>query len=195
MKRHLEDYAAMFANAYEQEKKMKKFIYLAGPILDCTEGEANDWRKTVAEALAPHGLVGISPLRCEPLHGERYLANYPDPKFGTSKAIAAKNKYDVATCDLVFAYLPKTFIKDMSLATEHVQVGALQKRGSIGTILEIGWASSQQHSKPVILITDDEFIINHPVMAACNGWCLPTLDDGIEVAIGLLAGYTGGKNV
>lgn len=178
---------------------MKKFIYLAGPILDCTEGEANDWRKKVSALLEPHGLVGISPLRCEPIHGERYATNYPDPKFGTSKAIAAKNKYDVAACDMVFAYLPKVLTRHMIAHKDNGPGQSLllphQKRDSIGTILEIGWASSQQHSKPVILITDDEFIINHPVMAACNGWCLPTLEDGVEVAIGLLAGYTGGKNV
>ena len=158
---------------------MRKHVYLAGPILNCTGPEANDWRRYVSDRLSPHGITGISPLRCEPLIGEKYVANYPDPKFGTAKAISAKNKYDVATCDLVFAYMPMI----------------PGKRDSIGTILEIGWASSQQHSKPVILVTDDEFIINHPVMAACNGWCLPTLDDGLDVAVGLLAGYCGGKNV
>jgi len=158
---------------------MRKHVYLAGPILNCTGPEANDWRRYVSDRLSPHGITGISPLRCEPLIGEKYVTNYPDPKFGTAKAISAKNKYDVATCDLVFAYMPM------------IQ----GKRDSIGTILEIGWASSQQHSKPVILVTDDEFIINHPVMAACNGWCLPTLDDGLDVAVGLLAGYCGGKNI
>ena len=168
-----------------------KHIYLAGPILNCTGPEANDWRKYVCSKLPP-GLIGISPLRCEPLIGEKYVANYPDPKFGTAKAISAKNKYDVATCDLVFAYLP------VVMQDKHWGNGVEtreQKRDSIGTILEIGWASSQQHSKPVILVTDDPFIINHPVMSACNGWCLPTLDDGIDVAIGLLGGYVGGKNV
>lgn len=172
-----------------------KHLYLAGPILNCTGPEANDWRKYVCSKLPP-GLIGISPLRCEPLIGEKYVANYPDPKFGTAKAISAKNKYDVATCDLVFAYLPKIltgrFVVDPACEMYDAEE---QKRDSIGTILEIGWASSQQHSKPVILITDDEFIINHPVMSACNGWCLPTLDDGIDVVIGLLAGYVGGKNV
>lgn len=181
---------------------VRKFVYLAGPILDCTGPEANDWRKLVAGKLAEHNIIGVSPLRCEPLIGERYTANYPDPKFGTAKAISAKNKFDVAACDLVFAYLPKVYTDGHIVGPKAFDPhhgpdirAKHQKRDSIGTILEIGWASSQQHSKPVILITDDEFIIEHPVMAACNGWCLPTLDDGIEVAVGLLGGYTGGKNV
>lgn len=152
------------------------FVYLAGPILDCTKSEANDWRRHVARELGFYNITGISPLRCEPLIGDRYLANYPDPKFGTAKAIAAKNKFDVSNCDLVFAYLPK------------------QDRVSIGTILEIGWASVDI-SRPIIVVTDDPFLMNHPVLTECCGWCLPTLDAGIEVTVGLLGGYAGGKHV
>ena len=45
---------------------MKKYIYLAGPIAGLTEVEATEWRGWVRERL-PYGIVGISPLRCEPL--------------------------------------------------------------------------------------------------------------------------------
>lgn len=159
----------------------KKLIYLAGPILGCTAAEAQDWRKYICTQLSLKAigeLVGISPLRCEPLIGERYTANYPDPKFGTARAIGAKNMYDVRNCDLTFAYLPKP------------EAG---RSHSLGTIIEIGWAHGQ--SKPVIIVTNDPFIQNHPVINTCAGWILPTLDDGIDVVIGLLDGYVGGKNV
>ena len=46
---------------------MKKYIYLAGPIAGCTEEEATSWREYVCTVCYPHGIIGISPLRCEPL--------------------------------------------------------------------------------------------------------------------------------
>ena len=45
---------------------MKKYIYLAGPIAGCTEEEATSWRDYV-NSMLPYGIVGISPLRCEPV--------------------------------------------------------------------------------------------------------------------------------
>lgn len=156
---------------------MKRFVYLAGPILGCTDGEANDWRHYVAEQLEPHGIIGISPLRCEPIHGPTYQAGYPDPRFGTSRAIAAKNKFDVNNCDMTLIYLPKE----------------MGDRLSIGTIIEAGWADAA--GKQVILVSDHPTIVNHPVMDAAVDWKLETLDEAIDVIVGVLGGYTGGKNV
>ncbi len=68
---------------------MKPTVYLAGPIAGCDKGEANDWRWHVAGKLRASGIVGISPLRCEPLVGERYMVGYEDPRFGTARAIAS----------------------------------------------------------------------------------------------------------
>ena len=80
-----------------------KYIYLIGPIAGCDEGEAKDWREWVCAHL-PIGVVGVSPLRCEPAINGKYdvpdsLASL-DPCFGTSDAIASKNDYDVRTCDM-----------------------------------------------------------------------------------------------
>lgn len=182
------------------------FVYLAGPIMDCTFGEANDWRKYVADRLKPHNIIGISPLRCEPIHGERYTPDYPDPCFGVPRAIAAKNKFDVQKCDITLAMLPKP-----------------KPNGtvSMGTLEEIAWAD--QAGKMVIQVTDDPKVINHPVVDAARGWKLivdelrdaphdgsvqppsrhglpyasiqAATDGAIQICIGVLGGYTGGKNV
>lgn len=157
---------------------MKKFVYLAGPILGCDKGTANDWRYKVADALRGHDIIGISPLRCEPLIGAKYTAQYADPKFGTARAIGHKNLHDLRVCDLTFAFMPKP------------PAGGIH---SVGTILEIGGA--HLIGKPVVLVTDDPFLNDHPVMTTFTGWTLPTLEDGIDVCIGLLGGFTGGKNV
>src|SRR5690606_97350 len=86
---------------------LPRFVYLAGPIMNCTESEANDWRRYVAGQLAPHNIVGVSPLRCEPLHGDRYDISYPDKRFGVPKAIAAKNRFDTRSCDMGLFFIPK----------------------------------------------------------------------------------------
>lgn len=157
-----------------------RHIYLAGPILGCTHGEANDWRKYVDKKLSYYAseLRGISPLRCEPLIGERYTAQYPDPRFGVPRAIAAKNRFDVKNCDMTLAYLPKEMGDSVS----------------IGTIIECAWADA--YGQQVILVSDHPKIVNHPVLDACVDWKLQTLDEGIEVIIGVLGGYVpGGKHV
>lgn len=157
----------------------KPFVYLAGPILDCTQGEANDWRRNVAGVLTQHSIVGVSPLRCEPIIGETYTAQYEDPRFGTARAIMNKNMLDVQKCDMVLAYLPKP------------RPGRKQ---SWGTIIEVAWAKAM--GKASIVVTDDPEVVAHPVLNACAGWVLPTLEDGLDVVIGVLGAYApGGKHV
>ena len=46
----------------------RKYIYLAGPIAQCSYKEANDWRDYVSNKLHEN-IIGISPLRCEPMAG------------------------------------------------------------------------------------------------------------------------------
>src|SRR5205807_2239874 len=118
------------------------FVYLAGPITGCTEGQANDWRDHVSQRLAEIGMVGVSPLRCEPIHGETYDFEYDqDPCFGTWEAIAAKNMEDVQRCDVTLAYIPTKFASD-------------------GTLIELGWAKAL--GKRTILVSTDPKVFKHP---------------------------------
>jgi nucleoside 2-deoxyribosyltransferase len=84
----------------------------------------------------------------------------------------------VKNCDMVLAYLP---------------LPPAGRDQSWGTLMEIAWARALD--KQVILVTDDPRVVAHPVVNACAGWVLPHLDDGVEVAVGILGGYVGGKNV
>lgn len=152
-------------------------IYLAGPINGCTEGEAKNWRKWVDERFLV-GVVGISPLRCEPLIGERYGMFYEDPRFGTPNAIMSKNFIDVQRCDAVFAFLPR----EMN-----------ERRPSYGTVMEIGWATALR--KPVVLVSDDPNVMNHPVISHAVQWKLGTLEEGIEVINGVFSHYIDGKHL
>lgn len=154
-------------------------IYLAGPILGCTEGEAKDWREYIDRQLELSYMVGVSPLRCEPIVGERYgFGDNSDPKFGQSRAIAAKNLFDVRRCDATIGYLPKP-------------TGG--KHQSYGTLGEIFWAHAL--GKLVIVVSDDPNVYQHPVVNAAAGWMLPTLSDALDVLHGIFGAYNGGKNV
>lgn len=159
---------------------MKKFVYLAGPILGCTEDDAKHWRTYVDLSFEEgHGITCISPLRCEPpLDGAYYKGVYADPKFGTDRAIVSKNLFDTKSCDMVLAFLPKP------------DPGRHQ---SFGTLMELAWAHAL--GKPTILVSDDPDILSHPVVTACASWVLPDLDSAIDLIHGILGGYTGGKNV
>src|SRR5690606_25056357 len=156
----------------ERRRVLKRSVYLAGPITDRTRDEANDWRLYVTNALAPYNIQGISPLRCEPLTGDRYTTSSPDPRFGVPRAIASKNFLDVQMCDITLCYLPKE-LNDQRL--------------SIGTIIELAWAHALR--KPTVLVTDDPLLTEHPVVQANAGWIVPTLEEGIDVVIGILGDY------
>ena len=148
----------------------KKYIYLAGPIAQCTQGEANTWREYLSEEFH-HNIIGISPLRCEPLHGETYGPGN-DPRYNSPGAIAAKNWYDVETCDLILAYLPRELN---------------ERRPSYGTVIEIGWAIGLR--KPIIVVTDDDYLSEHPLIKAKSNWIFDNFNDALDVIHGLFDDY------
>jgi nucleoside 2-deoxyribosyltransferase len=150
-------------------------IYLAGPITGCTEGQANDWRTDFAARLESIRIRGISPLRCEPLHGPVYGSTYNDSRFGTAKAISSKNLMDLRRCDLTLAYFPYA---------ETARVP------SIGTILEIG--AAHENGKPIIVVSEHPKTSDHPVLNAFAGWMLSDLNEAFETIQGLFGEYTRG---
>lgn len=151
----------------------KPTVYLAGPIAGLTEGEAKDWRTYASSRLQEAGIIGVSPLRCEPSINGRYdvpdNGQELDTRFGTALAIGSKNDFDARHCTMTLAYLPKS------------------PRRSVGTIIEIGWGRAL--NKPVIVVTDDEYLQNHPCIIKCASWILDELDQGLDVAVGLLEVY------
>ena len=144
---------------------MKKYVYLAGPIAGCTEEEATEWRNYVCTWFQ-HGIVGISPLRCEPLkEGMTYTEEgATDKMWSDPRAIATKNWLDTESCDLVLAYLPKELN---------------ERRPSYGTVIEIGWA------------IDDKYLMDHPLIKHNASWRLGNLEDAAEVINGLFGEYVG----
>jgi nucleoside 2-deoxyribosyltransferase len=171
---------------------MRKIVYLAGPINHCTKEEANDWRDAASSRLADFGITGISPLRCEPLVGERYGADYPDPRFGTPNAIASKNKFDVANCDMMLAYFPPEEHEGFPVTPNHRidWDSRCYRWPSVGTIWELGMA--RMAGKMTIVVCQNTILAKHPVIRTAD-WMLDTLEEGLDVAIGVLQDYAKGN--
>lgn len=151
---------------------MTRTVYLAGAIADCDAAEANDWRDYARRVLAQHNLIGISPLRFEPLVGERYGQADPDPMFGTARVITAKNLFDLRNCDMTLVRLPREYN---------------DRRPSYGTVGEL--VAAKALNKTTVLVTDDPKIIAHPLLNGCADWVVDTLDKGLETVIGLMGDY------
>ena len=95
---------------------VKRFIYLAGPIVGCTYKQATNWREAVGDGFLP-GIVGISPMRmkewCQRVRKIRSVDQYKkladEAEFlitGESHAMCARDRTDVQSCAMVLAYLP-----------------------------------------------------------------------------------------
>ena len=64
---------------------------------------------------------------------------------------------------------------------------ALRAAGSVGTLIELAWAHAL--GKSTILVTDYPFLLEHPVVQANASWILGTLDEAVEVVVGVLEDY------
>ena len=143
---------------------MKKYVYLAGPIEGCDEGE-NNIRIKKCHVGFIESIVGISPSR----------AVMASDDSESRKRIAMKNYMDTQSSDLILAYLPKTIN---------------ERRHSYGTTMEIAWGYSLR--KPVVIVSDDPQVQDHPLMDM-SGAMFEELDDAIDYINILLGEYERNK--
>ena len=61
------------------------------------------------------------------------------------------------------------------------------RRPSIGTIIEIGWAIGLR--KPLIVVSDDDYVMEHPLIEHNASWLFGEIDEAIEVIHGLFGDY------
>ena len=139
---------------------MKKLVYLAGPIEKCSDKEISQWRLECSNAFLEN-IITINPYRAES----------DSDSSETKKRILMKNYMDTKSCDLILAYLPKE-IND--------------RRPSYGTVFEIAWGYSLQ--KPVIIVSDDDEVHNHPLLATA-GALFYNFTDAIDYINILLGEY------
>jgi nucleoside 2-deoxyribosyltransferase len=63
------------------------------------------------------------------------------------------------------------------------------RRPSYGTSIEIGWAIGLR--KPLIVVSDDEYLTEHPLIKHNASWRFNNLEDAVEVIVGLFSDYVG----
>lgn len=151
-----------------------KSVYLAGPIAGLTYQSATDWRDYAKKRLAQFGIDGRSPMRDKShLKSETVLTDqgYEQRPLSTQKGIVCRDHYDATHCDVIL----------MNLA------GA--KKASIGSMVELGWASDRQI--PIVTILDLNETGNphtHAFVKELSGFIVPTLDEALDIVISLLDG-------
>ena len=126
---------------------MKTKVYLCGPITGCSYDDARyGWRAEINGHVDHDTVELLSPMR-----QQGYLSEITEPLgsiameqskhvMSKSRAIVAKDLWDVRECQLVVANL----------------LGA--ERVSIGSVFEMGWA--QVLHKPIILIIEKDAKLN-----------------------------------
>jgi len=146
---------------------VKKTCFLSGPITGLSYKKATDWREHVKEALAHHGIEGLSPMRCaEFLEAEHAIQDHYDHVLANRRAITERDRYDVKRCDALFVNLLEA------------------KKVSIGTMLEIAWADAWR--KPIILCMEDGNVHEHAMVREMAGFITDNLDEAVWVARALL---------
>ena len=143
------------------EKTMAtKKVYLAGPIAGLTHAEATySWRRDVYDRLhgiyriekGVHSMHSADPVVqihcCSPMRAKKFLGEqtpdrviskqaYHQHPISTGRAITGRDFDDVRTADLVFMHV----------------LGA--KEVSIGTTVELGWASALR--VPIVLVMEKD---------------------------------------
>lgn len=142
-------------------------VYLAGPITGTTYDGCTGWREHAAAVLAPHGLVGLSPMR-----GKDYLAaestiadQYDETVLSSQRGIMTRDRWDAHRTDILLVNL----------------LGA--ERVSIGTVMEIAWADSVR--APIVLAMESGGLHDHAMVREAAGFIVPTLDEALDIVVAL----------
>ena len=139
-------------------------VYLAGPMATRTYGECTDWRDQMRELCETH-IRFLSPLRgLEYFMEHEHLPLEVDGDImNKGAAIIAKCRMDVRRADAVVAYFPDE-----------------NKRTSIGSMVEIGWADMMQ--KPIVVVrSKDEEAHVHPFVEHLAGWTVDSVDEAAGI--------------
>jgi nucleoside 2-deoxyribosyltransferase len=150
-----------------------KSVYLCGQITGARFLDAKfGWREIVYEALTPYGITCFSPLRhlnidevseddtasMSPMGAETGVLSTP-------RGLTERDRFDTFRSDIVFCNL--------------VDIEKI----SVGSMIELGWADAKRI--PVLLCMEPGNLHEHAMVQALASWIVPTLEEGIQVALDL----------
>lgn len=156
------------------EKIMNRpMVYLAGPITGLNYEGCTDWRQKAIDYFNEQNIAGLSPMRAkEYLKKHKTIQdsyeNGVQAVLSGQRGIFARDRFDCFRADLVIVNM----------------LGA--KRVSIGTVMEIAWANSQ--NIPIVLImekgdpqTDTYNIHEHSMLREACPFRVSTLEEGLDL--------------
>jgi nucleoside 2-deoxyribosyltransferase len=138
---------------------MKNYVYLAGPMEDCTKEHMTGWRSYTENKLNQIGVASLDPTRRVSFHDELYLGEQHTPIQSTCRRIFKMDMQDIANSTVVLA--------DIRRSTG---------RGT-GTSMELMFAHMK--NKIIILWSDKDDLI-HPFYESIYTEKYFTLDECIE---------------
>lgn len=142
-------------------------VYLAGPIKGKTIEESSRWREDMEERLDDLGVVTYNPLKFIPkeaISPETILSDAPgiEGVIHTKDSIYKRDFYNMKDSTIVLANL----------------LGAGQV--SIGTMVELGWASWK--GLPIIVVMEKEGNPHqHVFVSGAASFLVDNLDDAVEI--------------
>lgn len=138
--------------------KMKRKLYLAGPMTGLTLEESAEWRIAAADRLEPL-YECFSPLRGKSyLKGQTHKSDGPE-RAGGDKGIFRRDRWDVRTSDVVLA----NFVGSTSI--------------SIGTLFEIAWANALE--KFVIVVMEPTNLHQHAFVRQAASIVVSNMDEAV----------------
>lgn len=147
---------------------MNTSVYLAGPISGQTLAGANNWRTIAQEYLSNKGIKAITPLRGKDYLNSlveadgTYKTQYSEHPMSTPHGITCRDRWDSTRCDLLFAYFPDGLDKV-----------------SIGTIMEIAWASMS--GVYVLAVIEKDSIHDHGMLTESCSLVLHDFDQALKL--------------
>ena len=105
------------------------------------------------------------------------------PVFAAAVVLTEKNKFILKIVDIVVEFI----YKHCNLILAYLPKELNERRPSYGTTIDIGWAIGLR--KPNILVTDDAYLTEHPLIKANVNWVFEDFDNAIDVIHGLFDDY------
>lgn len=151
---------------------MPPIVYLAGPIAGVSWDDANGWRRLAQSEIGGKGIRCLSPLRGKEkmFEGIKQFKTTQYEGVGSDSCIYDRDRSDLERADIVLAHL------------------RCADRVSIGTMFELGWASTLH--KFIVVVMDEGNVHDHPFVRRAASLIVPTLDEACQYIIRTLQPLT-----
>jgi len=120
---------------------MKQYVYLAGPMEDCTQKRMTAWRLRAAELLTKNDINTLDPTRRVSFHDELYLGEQHTPVQSTCRRIFKMDMQDIAYSNVVLADIRRDSGRGTGTAMELMFAHMKNK-------IIILWADKDDHIHP-----------------------------------------------